>query len=123
MIFGYSVLFRNSYFRGYSGSHRIGGFSYKILNQIAGVLIANPTYIVEVRGHTDNSGKREKNVKLSEDRAKSVRQWLVDHGIAATRMTTKGFGPDSPVAPNDTPENKQKNRRIEFALVLEPAAR
>lgn len=74
----------------------------------------HPEVEVEVRGHTDNSGKHDKNVKLSEDRAKSVRQWLIDHGIAASRMTTKGFGPDSPIAPNDTPENKQKNRRIEF---------
>ena len=75
----------------------------------------HPELEVEIRGHTDNSGKREKNVKLSRDRAESVKKWLVDHSIAPTRMTTKGFGPDSPVAPNDTPENKQKNRRIEFA--------
>jgi len=75
----------------------------------------HPELEVEIRGHTDNSGKREKNVKLSLDRAESVRKWLIEHGISGTRMTTKGFGPDSPVAPNDTPENKQKNRRIEFA--------
>lgn len=74
----------------------------------------NPNIEVEIRGHTDNSGKHDKNVKLSADRAESVKKWLVNKGIAASRLTTKGFGPDSPIAPNDTPENKQKNRRIEF---------
>ncbi|MEP7234674.1 MAG: OmpA family protein [Ignavibacteriota bacterium] len=78
-------------------------------------MVNHPELEVEIRGHTDNSGKREKNVKLSLDRANAVKKWLNDHGIAEARMTTKGFGPDSPIAANDTPENKQKNRRIEFA--------
>jgi outer membrane protein OmpA-like peptidoglycan-associated protein len=74
----------------------------------------HPAIEVEIRGHTDNTGKHDKNVKLSLDRAESVKAWLVNKGIPANRISTKGFGPDSPVAPNDTPENKQKNRRIEF---------
>lgn len=85
------------------------------LNKALKTLQNHPELEVEVRGHTDNSGNAKKNTKLSLDRANSVKQWLVDHGIVATRMTTKGFGPDSPIAPNDTPENKQKNRRIEFS--------
>lgn len=85
------------------------------LNKALKMMANHPELEVEIRGHTDNSGKREKNVKLSHDRAESVKKWLIDRGIAASRMTTKGFGPDSPIAPNDTPENKQKNRRIEFA--------
>jgi outer membrane protein OmpA-like peptidoglycan-associated protein len=85
------------------------------LNKALKTMQNHPEVEVEIRGHTDNSGKHDKNVKLSDERAKSVKQWLVDRGIAASRMTTKGFGPDSPIAPNDTPENKQKNRRIEFA--------
>lgn len=74
----------------------------------------HPDLTVEVRGNTDNSGKRAVNMKLSQDRADAVKKWLVDHGIAGGRMTSKGLGPDNPVAPNDTPANKQKNRRIEF---------
>jgi outer membrane protein OmpA-like peptidoglycan-associated protein len=85
------------------------------LNKALKTMMNHPEIEVEIRGHTDNSGKHDKNVKLSLDRADAVKKWLIDHGVAATRMTTKGFGPDSPVAPNDTPDNKQKNRRIEFA--------
>jgi len=74
----------------------------------------NPEVEVLITGHTDNVGKRDKNMKLSADRAESVKQWMVQRGVSAARMTTKGFGPDRPIAPNDTDANKQKNRRIEF---------
>ncbi len=74
----------------------------------------HPELTVQIVGNTDNSGKRAVNMKLSQERADAVMKYLVDHGISATRMTAKGVGPDNPVAPNDTPDNKQKNRRIEF---------
>jgi outer membrane protein OmpA-like peptidoglycan-associated protein len=77
-------------------------------------LVDNPLISVEIDGYTDNSGNPVKNQVLSADRASSVKGWLVQHGIAAARMTTRGFGPANPVAPNDTPANKQRNRRIEF---------
>lgn len=74
----------------------------------------NPEVEVLITGHTDNVGRRDKNMKLSADRAESVKAWLVARGVSPGRLTTKGFGPDRPIVPNDTDENKQKNRRIEF---------
>ena len=81
--------------------------AYNTLNQ-------NPEIVVEIRGYTDNKGSKSLNKKLSLARAEAVKSWLVSKGIAAERITAKGFGADSPVAPNDTDENRQKNRRIEF---------
>lgn len=86
-----------------------------ILQTALNTMQDNPDIEVEISGHTDNVGKRDKNQKLSLERAESVKQWLVQHNVNAARMSTKGFGPDRPIAPNDTPENKKKNRRIEFS--------
>jgi outer membrane protein OmpA-like peptidoglycan-associated protein len=69
---------------------------------------------VEISGHTDNVGKKSSNVKLSQKRADSVRSWFISKGVDPKRMTAKGYGPDKPIVPNDTPENKRLNRRIEF---------
>ncbi len=80
-------------------------------------LVAYPDMEVKITGHTDNVGKRDKNIKLSKDRAESVKNWLVKKGIKPERITTEGYGPDRPITLNDTPENKQKNRRIEFERV------
>jgi outer membrane protein OmpA-like peptidoglycan-associated protein len=84
------------------------------LGDALATLKANPDIAVEVNGYTDNSGSRAHNMKLSQDRADAVRNWLVAKGITGERITAKGYGPDNPIAPNTTPENKQKNRRIEF---------
>lgn len=73
-----------------------------------------PEIEVEISGHTDNVGKKSSNIKLSQKRAESVKAWLVSKGVDPKRITAKGYGPDQPVAPNDTPDNKRKNRRIEF---------
>lgn len=88
--------------------------SESILTKALKTFTDNPDIAVEIRGHTDNSGNAKKNQKLSADRAESVRQWMIARGVDGNRISTKGFGSDSPLAPNDTPENKQKNRRIEF---------
>ncbi len=84
------------------------------LNKALKTLVNHADLTVQIVGNTDNSGKRAANMKLSQERANAVMKWLVDHGVSASRMTAKGVGPDNPVAPNDTPTNKQKNRRIEF---------
>ncbi|MGQ9848152.1 MAG: OmpA family protein [Bacteroidales bacterium] len=73
-----------------------------------------PEMIVEISGHTDNVGTRKNNIELSIRRANAVKEWLVKRGIEAERIQTKGYGPDRPIAPNDSEENKRKNRRIEF---------
>ncbi|BDQ02173.1 OmpA family protein [Ignavibacterium sp.] len=73
-----------------------------------------PEMVVEISGHTDNVGSRKSNIELSIRRAKAVKDWLVKRGIEPERIQTKGYGPDRPVAPNNSEENKRKNRRIEF---------
>jgi len=77
-------------------------------------LAQNPDIAVEIRGYTDNVGKKAANVKLSQRRADAVRAYLVSKGIAGERITAKGFGPDNPIAPNTTAAGKAQNRRIEF---------
>jgi outer membrane protein OmpA-like peptidoglycan-associated protein len=72
---------------------------------------------VRVEGHTDASGNRKKNIQLSRSRAAAVVKWLVAHGISASRLVSEGFGPDKPIASNDTQEGKALNRRTEFIVV------
>jgi len=69
---------------------------------------------VEISGHTDNVGSEKSNQVLSEKRANSVRDWLVREGIDPARISAVGYGESRPTVPNDTKENMQKNRRIEF---------
>ena len=97
-----------------TGSAKIRPSSKVTLDKVAKTLIENPELEVEIQGHTDSVGKHASNVKLSQSRAESVAKYLVDKGISASRMTTKGMGPDRPVASNDTAEGRQLNRRITF---------
>jgi outer membrane protein OmpA-like peptidoglycan-associated protein len=100
-----------------TGSAEISPASEEILTKAFNTLNQNPKIGVEIRGYTDITGSRAKNMKLSRARAESVKAWLVERGVAPTRITTKGFGPDNPIAPNTTTEGRQKNRRIEFYRV------
>ncbi|MEI8086123.1 MAG: DUF5723 family protein [Paludibacter sp.] len=99
-----------------AGKTVIKASSFVILDQIAKVLNDNPTYIIEIRGHTDNVGKPEINLFLSENRAAAVRNYLVNKGIVGSKMTSKGFGDTQPVVPNNTKAGKAKNRRVEFLV-------
>jgi OmpA-OmpF porin, OOP family len=72
---------------------------------------------VEIRGHTDNLGSVQHNRQLSEKRALSVYNYLISKGIDKNRLHFKGFGPDNPVATNDSEEGRQLNRRIEFVII------
>jgi outer membrane protein OmpA-like peptidoglycan-associated protein len=87
------------------------------LQKIVRFLNENPSIRVQISGHTDNSGAADYNRQLSEKRALSVYNYLIKSGIDKKRLTTKGFGPDKPVATNDTDEGRQQNRRIEFRIV------
>jgi OOP family OmpA-OmpF porin len=91
--------------------------SQTILNGVAESLVANEEIKVQVAGHTDNTGGRALNQRLSKARAESVRQYLVERGVAADRLTAAGFGPDKPVASNRTAEGRQQNRRVELTRV------
>lgn len=88
--------------------------SRPVLDEVFVSLNANPEVVVEIRGHTDNSGLRQFNLKLSKARADEVKTYLVERGLAPERLVTKGLGPDHPIAGNDTPEGRAQNRRIEF---------
>jgi OOP family OmpA-OmpF porin len=68
-------------------------------------------------GHTDNVGSEDFNLKLSTKRAEAVKNYLINKGIAAERITAKGFGETMPIAPNDTEQNRAINRRVEFFIV------
>lgn len=101
-----------------SGSAEVQPESEEILQKALNTLIAYPDMQVEIHGYTDNTGSRSLNMRLSLQRAEAVKQWLVDKGIEAERLTAKGFGPDNPIAPNDTREGRQQNRRIEFVRFI-----
>jgi outer membrane protein OmpA-like peptidoglycan-associated protein len=75
-----------------------------------------PKLNIEISGHTDSIGTAEINQKLSHERASAVREYLVSQGIPAIRVTSKGYGATKPVAPNDTEEGRQRNRRTEFRI-------
>jgi len=97
-----------------TGSADISPESEDILTKAFNTLEQNSEIEVEIQGHTDNVGKHAMNMKLSQRRADAVKAYLVKKGIAESRISTKGYGPDKPIAPNTTAEGKQKNRRIEF---------
>lgn len=84
------------------------------LNQIKTLMTNDPSLKFEVDGHTDNSGSADHNLGLSQQRAEAVRAQLVSMGIDASRLTAKGYGDTRPLGPNDTPEDKATNRRVEF---------
>ena len=77
-------------------------------------LLKNPQIKVEIQGHTDSTGTAKWNATLSQRRAESVMKYLVSKGVPAAQLTAKGFGPTNPVASNDTPEGRAKNRRVDF---------
>jgi outer membrane protein OmpA-like peptidoglycan-associated protein len=101
-----------------TGSAEILPESFGLLDEIVEVLKANPQIqLVQVEGHTDSTGGAAINRKLSNDRAAAVRAYLVKKGIAGKRLVAKGFGPDRPIASNDTDEGREQNRRVEFNIV------
>ena len=90
---------------------------YDDIKRVADFMKAYPETNAMIEGHTDNVGKAEYNDRLSDARAKSVRQYLIDKfGIDASRITSAGYGFNKPIASNDTNEGRQKNRRVEAVL-------
>lgn len=102
-----------------TGKATIRPKSKPVLDEALKVLRDNPDVRIEVSGHTDDVGDAKKNVELSQKRADAVKEYFVSQGVDAARITTRGAGPDQPIADNKTAEGKQKNRRIEFKLLTQ----
>jgi outer membrane protein OmpA-like peptidoglycan-associated protein/tetratricopeptide (TPR) repeat protein len=86
------------------------------LDRLIKLLTENPTIKIELGSHTDSKGSDEYNLKLSDNRSKSVVEYLITHGIGAERLTAKGYGETKPIDTNDTDEGRQNNRRTEFKI-------
>lgn len=100
-----------------SGKADITPESEKILTTALATLKAYPDMVVEIRGYTDNTGNRNFNYILSQRRADAVKNFLLQKGIDPSRIISKGYGPEDPIATNATKEGRAKNRRIEFVRV------
>ena len=87
------------------------------VKRVADFMKEFPNTVAEIGGHTDSTASNAYNQKLSEKRANSVRQYIIDKfGIDGSRLTAKGYGEDRPIASNNTEEGKQKNRRVEAVI-------
>jgi outer membrane protein OmpA-like peptidoglycan-associated protein len=92
--------------------------SFPLLEEVAKILKEHPELVrLEISGHTDNRGARDYNLKLSQDRAEAVRRFLIDRGVEPGRLEAKGYGPDQPIASNETAAGRQLNRRTVFFSV------
>ncbi len=105
---------KNIYFA--TGSYKLLNKSNKGLNEVVKILNANPDLKLSVHGHTDNTGKADKNQTLSDNRANAVKQYLISKGIDEARLSSMGHGQDEPVADNKTSAGRAKNRRVELKL-------
>ena len=112
---GAKVVLNNIFFE--TGKATLSPQSRVELGKAIDLMKTNPTMIIEVGGHTDNVGDDASNMKLSHERAKAVREYLVKGGIEGTRIQAKGYGESSPVATNDTDEGRSANRRTEFIIL------
>lgn len=101
-----------------TGKSVIRKSSYGILDQVVTVMQENPEYNLEINGHTDSQGDDAKNMKLSDDRAAAVRTYLEGKGVAGNRMKSFGHGETQPIADNNTPAGRAKNRRVEFKVTF-----
>ena len=92
--------------------------SHALLDEVAKMLKDNPQVeLISVEGHTDSTGSPDFNRKLSQQRAESVAKYMSSKGVKASRMEPKGFGPDRPIADNETDPGREANRRVEFNIL------
>jgi outer membrane protein OmpA-like peptidoglycan-associated protein len=103
-----------------TGKATIQARSNTLLDQISAIMASHDEIkFIQVEGHTDNSGVPEKNLTLSQDRANSVKAYLVKKGVADTRLKSVGFGQEKPADTNDTPAGRDNNRRVEFNIIAQ----
>jgi outer membrane protein OmpA-like peptidoglycan-associated protein len=99
-----------------TGSYTLKPGAREKLAKISGVLLSHPGLSMQIEGHTDSVGSDEFNQQLSERRSGMVRDFLIDQGVAASTISARGFGKIQPVATNETPEGRQRNRRVELVV-------
>jgi OOP family OmpA-OmpF porin len=99
------------------GKSAIDSKSYASLNEIAQMMKENTTMEIQLEGHTDNIGSPKANLSLSQDRVNAVKKYLVSKGIKKTRIQTKAFGGERPLANEMTPDARVKNRRVEMRIL------
>lgn len=112
---GQTVRLNNIFFD--FGKATLRAESYPELDRLVTIMKENSKMSIEMSGHTDNVGNEVANLKLSEERAQSVTQYLIAKGIKANRIVAKGYGKSKPVSTNDTEEGRQLNRRVEFTIM------
>ena len=105
----------NVYFN--SGKSTLREESSKELNKLVDFVSGKKTLVIEIAGHTDNTGNPAANLKLSQDRANAVREYLISKGVPADRVKAKGYGDTQPRAANDSDLNRQRNRRTEVRVI------
>ncbi|MBL4652752.1 MAG: OmpA family protein [Flavobacteriales bacterium] len=112
---GSKIALRNVFFA--TGSSTVTKESHPELDRLVKLLTDVPGLKIEISGHTDNQGSEKLNTKLSQERAEAVMAYVKSKGIAADRMTAKGYGPSQPVADNNTSSGRQENRRTELKII------
>jgi hypothetical protein len=98
-------------------SYKIDSDSFPFLDELASVLLAEPTWKLELSGHTDNVGSDATNLAMSKGRVEEVKKYLISKGVPADRVTTFAYGESKPIASNDTQEGRAKNRRVEMKII------
>jgi OmpA-OmpF porin, OOP family len=104
------------YFR--TGSAELDSRSDPLLDSVADIANRCPSVRIEIGGYTDSVGSAESNLRLSDNRARSVADFLIRRGVVPSRITARGYGEEHPIAPNDSEVGRSRNRRIEFRVVM-----
>jgi len=103
----------------YKDSAKLKPVSYKVLDELFKSMKENPKMIIEIGGHTDDTGDDEYNLKLSQKRAEAIRDYLIKKGIQPERIKAKGYGETEPIVPNINELNRERNRRVEVKIIDE----
>lgn len=115
-----SVTFKSDYLFA-TNSYTLLPGAYDELNRVANVLRQYPETMIQISGHTDSTGSLETNQRLSERRAESVRNALINMGVNPSRLTMVGYGESRPIASNNTEAGRQQNRRVEVRIIPQQA--
>jgi len=112
---GKSIIIEDLLFK--TGNNELDERSYRLLDQLVDFMSHNPTLTIEIAGHTDSDGTEAFNQTLSEGRAQSAVDYLINKGISKERLIAKGYGESQPLEENDTMEHKAHNRRVELKII------